>query len=176
MGLELSLIFERLDLAFKFISLRCKHLDVDSLLLVFLGQLLDDQLVVVDLSLTLCHHRLVLFLFLGLLSVDIGELVGLVFDLDSLGMVDLSLARNLLKGLGVLILGLFELLVGLSELLLALRQLHFNVAQRFPQLLGVDVGQPQHLLVLIFSALLAVNAEPLSSAGAQGAGALARHL
>lgn len=80
-------------------------------------------------------------------------------------MVDVGLTTDLLMAILNFFRGLVQLLVGLAQSVLGLGQLDLDIAQRIFQLLVLDLGQSEHLAVLIFSSLLVVDSEAATAKG-----------
>ena len=112
-------------------------------------------LILLDFELAFLEHVLLLLGFLI-------NLLCHVLDVKSLRVVDGRLPLQLL--LGALNFGLRLLIFG-GQLLVALTglgELDLDVAETVLKLLVLDLCQSQHLTALLFSALAAIDSEPLS--------------
>jgi hypothetical protein len=137
-------------------------LQVVVLAVLVLHQLLDT----VDFDLTDVNFMLersqldfglVMSLFLG--SCNSVKLNAHVLDLLGLGMIDVSLASDVLVALLDLELRSFILFSHFALAILRLGQLDFDVAQRILQFLVLNFAESQHLAILNFRALLVLDAQ-----------------
>jgi hypothetical protein len=89
--------------------------------------------------------------------IDIGKPFAHIFNLANLGMVDVGLSRDLLTTRCCVSKSLIVIFTSRAQIFFCFGELNFNIAQGVFQFSVFKLSQPQHLLILVFCAFLAVN-------------------